>query len=175
MKTQVINYTFDASEKKITFTDYATIRLDSVLLITNVTDNIIIYNFADTTKGGSALTNVLTLAYNTTTMDDADKLMIYYDDSDVSPATELKQDTLDSLIETLQELVQRLAPLGGAISATAQIRSVVTGAVTATGGGYITSAQSIAEKNVGGVQYEQRVAIANLTAVLSNVNNVIGK
>jgi len=80
MKNKIDNYTFDASAKTITFTDYTTIRLDGILLITNVTDNVIIYNFADPTKGGSVLTNVLTLAYNTTTMDDGDKLLIYYDD-----------------------------------------------------------------------------------------------
>jgi hypothetical protein len=140
-----------------------------VLLITNVTDNVIIYNFADATKGGAVTDNILTLAYNTATMDDTDKLMIYYDDSDVSPATELKQDTLDSLIETLQELAQRLAPLAGAMTSAASLRVLPVGTVTTTA---ITSANSIAEKAVGGVMYEQRVAIANLTAVQSNINNV---
>jgi hypothetical protein len=79
-KVKIDNYTFDASAKTIAFTDYTNIRLDGILLVTNVTDNIIIYNFADVTKGGTVLTNVLTLAYNTATMDDTDKLLIYYDD-----------------------------------------------------------------------------------------------
>jgi len=81
MKIQVTNYTFDASAKTVTFSDYGTIRLDSILLITNVTDNVIIYNFADPTKGGTVATNVLTLTYDTTSMADTDKLQIFYDDS----------------------------------------------------------------------------------------------
>ena len=80
-KLLISNYTFDASEKQITFTDYANIAIESVLLITNVTDNVIIYNFADHALGGTAATNVLTLTYNTTTMDDTDKLQIFYDDT----------------------------------------------------------------------------------------------
>lgn len=81
MKILVSNYTFDASEKKITFTDYNPIVIERVLLITNITDNIIIYNFADPTKGGTAATNVLTLTYDTTSMSDTDKLQIFYDDA----------------------------------------------------------------------------------------------
>lgn len=84
-KRQLINYTFDASAQTITLTDYTTIRLDSILLITNVTDNVIIYNFADATKGGTVATNVLTLTYDTTSMADADKLLIYYDDYERMP------------------------------------------------------------------------------------------
>jgi hypothetical protein len=86
MKVRVVNYTFDASAGTITFTDYNPVLLDAVLLITNVTDNLIIYNFADTAKGGSVATNVLTLAYDTTAMADTDELQIFYDD-DVVPAT----------------------------------------------------------------------------------------
>lgn len=78
MKKLITNYTFDASAKQVTFTDYATISLEQVLLITNVTDNVIIYNFAST--GGTVATNVLTLDYNTTSMDDTDDLQIFYDD-----------------------------------------------------------------------------------------------
>jgi hypothetical protein len=80
------------------------------------------------------------------------------------------QATLVSLTETLQELIQRLAPLAGAVANTAQLR--VTGSVTATGGGYITSAQSIAEKAVAGISYPEKMAITNLTAVQGNINNV---
>lgn len=80
MKTKINNYTFDASLKTITFGDYETIDLERILVITNVTDNIIIYNFTDPSAGGTVADNVLTLAYNTTTMADGDKLSIYYDD-----------------------------------------------------------------------------------------------
>jgi hypothetical protein len=73
------DYTFDASAKTVTFDSFADIDIKRVLLITNVTDNIIIYNFADATIGGTAATNVLTLDYDTTTMSDSDELQVYYD------------------------------------------------------------------------------------------------
>jgi hypothetical protein len=85
-----------------------------------------------------------------------------------------QQDSQISLIDTLQELVQRLAPLAGAMASNAGLRVVgVTMPSTAVTGPK-TSAQSIAEKNVGGVYYTNRVALENLTAVISNVNNCVG-
>ena len=53
MKIKIENYTFNKSTKQITFSDYASIRLDAILLITNATDSTIIFNFADPTKGGT--------------------------------------------------------------------------------------------------------------------------
>jgi len=75
----VQEYTFDASAKTITFTSFSEIDIRRVLLVTNLTDNIIIYNFSDDTKGGTAATNVLTMDYNTTSMDDADEIQVLYD------------------------------------------------------------------------------------------------
>lgn len=76
------NVTFDASAKTITFTEYALIYKENILLITNVTDGIDIYDFGDQTNlGGTVSTNVLSLTYNTTTMDDTDDLLIFYDDA----------------------------------------------------------------------------------------------
>jgi len=86
MKKLITNYTFDASAKTLIFGDYGSISLESVLLVTNVTDNVIIYNFADPAKGGSVATNVLTMDYDTTSMDDADDLQIYYDDPTATQA-----------------------------------------------------------------------------------------
>lgn len=97
----------------------------------------------------------------------------------VGGATEAKQDSqitletqISSLTETLQELVQRLAPLAGAMANTAQLRTVVTGAVTATGGGYVTSAQVIAAllTQTNTLRYDPN----NTLAVLSNINNCVG-
>jgi hypothetical protein len=81
MKIKISNYTFNAVAKTITFTDYASISLDQVLLVTNVTDNIIIYNFAQPTLGGTVATNVLTLTYNTASMSDTDNLQIFFEDN----------------------------------------------------------------------------------------------
>jgi len=80
MKKLIKNVVFDASAKTITFSDYASISLERVLLITNITDGIIIYQFNDPLKGGSVLANVLTLDYDTTGMSDTDDLQIFYED-----------------------------------------------------------------------------------------------
>lgn len=102
----------------------------------------------------------------------------------VGGATEAKQDSqitlatqLETLTETLQELVQRLAPLAGAMRNTAQLGVIGSVAVTSAPStavtGPITSAQSIAEKAVAGISYTQRVAIENNTAIQSNINNAV--
>lgn len=79
------------------------------------------------------------------------------------------------LIETLQELVQRLAPLAGAMnSGVVGLRVVGVTMPSTAVTGPITSAQSIAEKAVGGINYTPRVALENLIAVTSNVNNCTG-
>lgn len=122
MKTKINNYSFNSSLKKITFNDYNSINLDSLLLITNVTNNIIIYNFANPSLGGSVSGNVLTLNYNTTTMSNTDSLQIFYDDGKIE-ASELKQDVLNNLVSLLEsqiendnviqrQLLQLLKPLG---------------------------------------------------------------
>lgn len=74
MKVRPTAYTFDASEKTITCASFSS--LEAIQLITNVTDGIIIYNFADPAKGGSLASTTLTLTYDTTSMSDTDKLMI---------------------------------------------------------------------------------------------------
>jgi hypothetical protein len=153
MKIIVSNYSFDASEKKITFTDYNPIIIERVLLITNITDNIIIYNFADPTKGGTAATNVLTLTYDTTSMSDTDKLQIFYDDASTTQsisgtvtanagtnlntsalATSAKQDIQDTSINSLLKPASTLA----AVTTVGTITNVVhvddnAGALTVDG------------------------------------------
>ena len=79
MKQLITNYTFSAANRQVTFTDFANITLEQVLLITNVTDGIIIYNFASPSLGGSAASNVLTVEYDTTSMNDGDDIQVFYD------------------------------------------------------------------------------------------------
>jgi hypothetical protein len=79
--SQIIkNYSFIPSTKQVVFSDFPAIYLAGVKLITNVADQIIIYQFNEPTKGGSVSGNVLTLTYDTTSMDGADKLMIVYEE-----------------------------------------------------------------------------------------------
>lgn len=86
MKITYLNYVFDASAKTIVFSDYTSGSLtkEMLFIITNVEDGIMIYNFADPAKGGTITPDVggdiLTLEYDTTSMDDADKLQIIIDD-----------------------------------------------------------------------------------------------
>ena len=107
MKIKVSNYSFNASTKEITFFDYTNISLDCVLIITNVTDNLIIYNFADPTKGGTVISNRLTLTYDTSLMDNNDPLLIYYDDPDstteVIEGNVSKAQTVDNSLKILFE------------------------------------------------------------------------
>lgn len=115
MKKLITNYTFSASTKQITFTDYATISLSSVLLITNVTDNIIIYNFAD--SGGAVSGNVLTLTYNTASMDNGDKLQIFYDDPlyDI-PLNEVGRIKTSNLPADITPITGNIIANGGTVS-----------------------------------------------------------
>jgi len=83
MKKLILNYGFDASLKKVTLTDYSgDFDIEGLLLIVNVTDNVIIYNFAVDGLGHTVVADhVVTLELaSITSMDDADKLLIYYDD-----------------------------------------------------------------------------------------------
>lgn len=105
MKTQIKNYSFNKTLKTVSFNDYVSIDLDSVLLLTNVTSNIIIYNFANPLLGGSVSGNTLYLNYDTSLMNDNDDLQIFYQDSLV-PSTEIKQDALNLLIELLQDQIK---------------------------------------------------------------------
>jgi hypothetical protein len=82
MKIPITNYAFNKTNKTVTFKDYLSVNLESVLLITNVTKNIIIYNFANPKLGGTIATNVLTLTYDTSSMSNSDKLQIFYEDGE---------------------------------------------------------------------------------------------
>ncbi len=83
------------------FSDYASIDLASVLLITNVTRNVIIYNFAADGFGGSVTNATLTLEYDTATMSDSDSLQIWYYDTALLAAT----DTGVAAVKTAVEAV----------------------------------------------------------------------
>lgn len=80
MKSIIKNYTFSTSGKTVTLTNVATIRLDRLALITDVTTNQILYNFADPTVATATVaTNVITLSAVPVAANNADKLQIIYD------------------------------------------------------------------------------------------------
>ena len=101
-KKLVYNYEFDASAQTITIGGNYSLR--KLILITNVTDGVIIYNFADATSGGTVYYDTgtdkttITLEYNTTAMSDSDELQILADD-----AGDTKIDAGESLIDPVHK------------------------------------------------------------------------
>lgn len=94
------NYTFDASAGTVDIPALSSFDLENILLITNVTDNIIIYNFASPSKGGTFSGTLLTLTYDTSSMSDTDRLQIYIDDAE-NLATSDNQDTEIASLSTI--------------------------------------------------------------------------
>jgi hypothetical protein len=108
MKIKIDEYLFDASAKTVRFLDYNYIDLERILLITNVTDNIIIYNFADTAKGGTVSENVLTLDHDTTSMDDDDDLLIFYQEVDDVVSGSNQSEYLKNIENSLSQILIEL-------------------------------------------------------------------
>lgn len=130
MKLLFQNYTFNAAAKKITFNTTDTVLLENVLLITNVTSNQIIYNFANPAQGGSISNNVLTLTFNTTTMSNTDSLQVFLDIGGGYAAT-------DDSILMLRRVVQLLSPLATQDSAQRQrvvVDNIAAGTVAISSG-----------------------------------------
>jgi hypothetical protein len=103
MKVLFEDYTFNATSKQIVFNTTDTITLEQMLIVTNVTTNKIIYNFADPALGGTISNNVLTLTFDTTSMSNSNKLQIFLDNTFL-PASE-------ESIQYLKKIVQVLTPL----------------------------------------------------------------
>jgi len=87
---QESNYTFDASAQTITFAGLGTVELKDIYSIINAIDNTTIYGITNPAKGVTSFTaNVLTLVFDTTSMADADKLTIIYEDGNPAIDTTL--------------------------------------------------------------------------------------
>lgn len=189
MKILITNYTFNAASRTVTFLGYSRILLDSVLLITNVTDNVIIYNFAGAGKGGTVSGNVLTLEFDTTTMSNGDSLQIYYDDAAIIPATVQEQQTTEDLLYLLSVQGNALGKLaemvdGANIRAALAASSAVIGAVTQSGSWTLTTVTTVStvttcstltnQAQNGGQPTNDIVPNAsNTLACLLNINNVV--
>lgn len=95
------SYTFNPITKTITFSGLAkAITLSNILLITNVTRNTIIYNFADTATGAVNFNNnTLTLTYDTTSHSASDILQIFLD-------VESKEESLHDLLRRMNKLLE---------------------------------------------------------------------
>ena len=158
-------YTFNPSQKKVTFVGLTQqITLANVLLITNVTANTIIYNFADSSTGAvSFANNVLTLDYDTTSMNSTDVLQIYLDLAGEESLHDLLR-RMNKLLESNAVVDNRLrqrvtidavgSSTAGAVPTEVTTTIPVSGTVTATGNGSSTTL-SISANDIQYVQSGQ--------------------
>jgi len=114
-------YTFNPAAKTVTFTGLQyTITLANILLITNTTANTIIYNFADSTNGAvSFANNVLTLDYNTASMNATDALQIYID-------VESYEESLATLLRRMNKLLESNAVVDSKLRQRVTIEAIGT-------------------------------------------------
>lgn len=73
------SYVFNTINGTITFSNVPELDITNILVITNVTSNVMIYSFADNSIGGSLVDNVLTLNYDVSLMNNSDDLQIWVD------------------------------------------------------------------------------------------------
>ena len=83
MKQLITNYKFNPAGKTIVFNDYTSLDLEGLLLITNISNSKkpVLYQFNDSGLTATTTGNVVTLSYNTASMNSTDVLQIFYDDS----------------------------------------------------------------------------------------------
>lgn len=123
MKKLVNNYTFVPSTRQILINDNLFDSLEQLLLITDVSTNTVIYNFADPNLGGSIDGNTITLDYNTTSLSGTDALQIFIDVDDGS-----RVDLVALLQSGLAEIVHQLQSIrndGGMADAAGRVRIAI--------------------------------------------------
>ena len=131
MKKLIKNYTFDAINNKVILNDYSIIRLDSMLVITDVVTNTIIYNFADANTGGHVNENEFIFT-NDNSGRAGHALQIFYDDDSNLASEETLEALLnitqnsDNSIALLKRIAKVLEPIGTQDSAQRQRVAVET-------------------------------------------------
>jgi len=140
-------YTFNKVAQTITFSGF-TASLERVLMVTDTTNNTIIYQFNDPAKGGALLNNVLTLTYNTNTVafNNADALQIFYWSEDPQ---QVSLEDLNMILKRFTQLIERPAYM----TATGNIKAdiAVSGSYTSAGGGFgVTVNNAINVSNISG-------------------------
>lgn len=79
MKQIIKDYQFDKDAKTVTFTKLRPVHLERIMLVTNITVGVILYQANDPTTSGTVRDNALRLKYDTTNMHNKDELQIIYD------------------------------------------------------------------------------------------------
>lgn len=110
MRKIIKNYTFDRTQKKIVFTDYATIQLERIFLITDVSNQTVIYQMNNPLKGGAVSGNELTLEYDTDTNEFANghSLQIIYDHDEEQDVAVTNDSTPASLVSRIRGIAKIL-------------------------------------------------------------------
>jgi hypothetical protein len=157
------SYTFDASAKQVVITlDEGSPSLDALLVITNVTDNVIIYNFANPLLGGTLSGNTFTLTYDTTTMSDTDDLQIWYYTPDALAVADNETASLVMALRSLINVLGSNASLPDTAGRTRIILDAITASLTLatiTTVGTVTSMTTLANQtNIGGLAANMQVA-----------------
>ena len=160
MKRIVTSYTFNSSTGDITFTEYDRIELERILLVTNVTNNVIIYNFANPNLGGIVNNNVLTVSFDTSSMSNTDSLQIYYFDDFNSVSYDL--------VDDLRTLVQALSFLNSARGVSGELRVTP---LSTPNMGTLSNLSNIVQ--FGGYNLSSVVKdVCNSNFTISNINNL---
>lgn len=170
MKTLLKDYTFDPIAKTITVP--IAIDLEELLLITNVSSNQIIYNFADITRGASIIDNVITLDFDTSAMLAGDALQIFIDVENAD-FNQLNQDIRDGLIEIVRG-VQAMKKAQGIPDNVGRLRvNMETGATlsTVTTVGMVGTVSN--QTSMGGIQLPN-MAMTLTNAGAQNLRRQIG-
>lgn len=182
MKILFEDYSFNAAAKQVTLNAQESISLERMLLVTNVTDNVIIYNFADPAKGGTISNNVLTLDFDTSGMSDSDRLQIFLENSYTPASQETLQELNDQTI-LLRRITKLLEPsanqdsagrqnvtIGGGTLPTVTTVSTVTGVTTVSTVTGVTTVSALtrADNYLNGGAAAASVAIAESAFVLQS-------
>lgn len=83
------SYSFNASSGEIIIIGLDNLKLENILLITNVTDGKMLYNFADESLRATISNNIINLTYDTSLMSDSDSIQIFIEDGLVSNDTNI--------------------------------------------------------------------------------------
>jgi hypothetical protein len=116
------NYVFDTVAKTITITGLSNIGLEDIYLITDVTQNRILYNFADDTLKATITNNIITLiGADMTSLTNLDKLQILIEIPDTVPAN---VSALVGITNQLSSLITSVRPLTNVDTANRQIVNI---------------------------------------------------
>jgi len=118
------SYNFSAGNQRVSFIlpDNATASLERILLITNVANGEIIYNFSNPLLGGTLTNNNLILDYDTTSHSDTDPLQIWYYTPD---AVAVSDNEVSEIVDAIKKMTQVFSSLPFTFDSSLRLRSLL--------------------------------------------------